>query len=290
MKISASAHMIPTTSLSIPSTPQVSGTNPESATLAVGSISPPINLPLGRALTTLDLASSSAVQNRLQRYYGTSDMTLIQAQARAQLGLEQAQALSPEIRQQNFSQFAARHFPQPPAERDEFDLDTYGPAPGSPLYQLFEAYAATDYGALMVARVLEKGEPLTVKVVPGVSPQAWENLMVFPPEFPRAGAVFTFGGQPVDPLAILHHEFEHTHFGRYPQREDALLQEELHAVRDVENPVRILNGFEPRYTYTQLNAQGQPQVTFAILNPDRAEPGAWTFDPENPARLLPLQP
>lgn len=227
---------------------------------------------------------------RLERTLGTAEPAALIAWARQTLGLDGVELLDAATRQINFLRFAQRHFPQPPAEVDEFASETYGPTPEMPLYKLFEAYAQTDYGALMIQKVLTEAghKPFVVKAIAGVAPKAWDDLMVFPPDFPKPGARFAFGGQEVDPLAILHHEFEHTRFGKHPQSSEQILAEEAFTVAEVENPVRILNGFEPRYTYTQLDASGRPLVTLNIFNPTQQAPGAWTFDPQDPRQLRPL--
>ncbi|MBF2052693.1 MAG: hypothetical protein IGS03_04415 [Candidatus Sericytochromatia bacterium] len=251
-------------------------------------------LPRGTAMQTLSLAPafSAAALQRLQVYYGTADLNAMQAQARQILGIDQTESLpDPASRLHNFERFGARHFPQRPPDSDESDLNTYGPEPGMPVYDLLKAYALTDYGALMIQRVLAQPNepPFVIKAVPDTAPKAWNNIIILPPDFPRSDARFAIGGQRVDPLAIIHHEFEHTRFGRFRHDENNLLEEENFAVREVENPVRILNGFEPRYTYTQLDPAGQAVVSFSILQPERRQPGAWTFDPADPRQLIPFE-
>lgn len=227
---------------------------------------------------------------RWAAHVGSSDPAARVAWARRTLGLEGKALPDPAQREANFQRFAERFFPKRPADSDEFDANTYGPEPGTPLHALFERYARTDYGAAMILKVLhEAGDrPFQIKAVHGISPKAWDDHMFFPPDFPKPGATFRFGGQPVDPLAILHHEFEHTRFGQHAQGEHKLLDEELHTVRMVENPVRVLNGFEPRHTYTQVNEAGEAVLTISTLPPFRQAPGAWTFDPLRPDRLVPV--
>ena len=60
---------------------------------------------------------------------------------------------------------------------------------------------------------------------------------------------FAHGGQVVDPMAIIGHEFGHTILGDYTSGED--IEGEARTVRDYENPVRSLNGFTPRKCYTR---------------------------------------
>lgn len=268
--------------------PQTSASEPAKFELA----------PQGRANPSLTLCEHQAppawtpeVKHRLELSLGMAEPSQLQAWARQKLGLEGVALPDAQTRQTQFQTFVQRHFPQRPAHSDEFDSENYGPTPDMPVYQLFEAYAQTDYGALMIQKVLAQAgdKPFVVKAVDGVSPKAWDDIMVVPPDFPKPGARFAAGGQPVDPLAILHHEFEHTRFGRQAQSLEEMLAEEAFTVSEVENPVRILNGFEPRYTYTQLDTSGQPLVTLNIFNPALQRAGAWTFDPQDPRKLIPLR-
>ena len=59
--------------------------------------------------------------------------------------------------------------------------------------------------------------------------------------------IFPTGGQKVDPLAIIHHEFCHTKFGITHNTTD--LKGEAQVVRECENPVRETNGHDKRMTY-----------------------------------------
>lgn len=58
---------------------------------------------------------------------------------------------------------------------------------------------------------------------------------------------FPYGGQVVDPLAILSHEFGHTRFGD-PTSGESILGE-ARTVERYENPVRVRHGHEPRSVY-----------------------------------------
>lgn len=232
---------------------------------------------------------TAAKTRRLEIYYGTSDRAQIRQLALQQLNLS-GPPLSLEQKKANFARFAQAFFPQPAADDDPFDLHYSGPQPDTRTYQTLQAYALTDYGAAMIQKGLAEAESgsFQVKIIEDASPQGWNDFMVFPPNFPPEQAHFKISGQPVDPLAIVHHEFEHTRFGRFANHDDDVLADEVHAVRDVENPVRVLNGYEPRYTYTQIDALGQPIQTLSILQPEQVRPGAWTFDPQDPRRLKAL--
>lgn len=255
--------------------------HPEQLTLS------PLSQKPGVPARDVTLLSEKAV--RLKIYYGTSDPLAIQAQARQKLGVEVAQLPAPEERTANFETFVERHFPKAPDVEDPFDDNYYGPVQGSPLFDIWEKYAHTDYGALMIQKVLDEAgdSPFAVKVIDDVPPQAWDNFISFPSSFPPQDAHFRWGGQAIDPLAVMHHEFEHTRFGRFANDAEQIMDDEFHAVKDSENPVRVLNGFEPRYTYTQTNPFGEPIQTLNILTGE-TRPGAHTFEALDPRKLRPV--
>jgi len=58
---------------------------------------------------------------------------------------------------------------------------------------------------------------------------------------------FPIGGQKVDPMAIIAHEFGHTRYA--DSQSGGTLPGERSTVVNYENPVRKVNGFEPRRTY-----------------------------------------
>jgi hypothetical protein len=70
---------------------------------------------------------------------------------------------------------------------------------------------------------------------------------------------FQFGGEPVDPLAVLSHEFGHTRYG--DPRSAGLPLGEARTVARYENPVRLRNGFPPRTIYYLRIDPGRPATT-----------------------------
>lgn len=64
---------------------------------------------------------------------------------------------------------------------------------------------------------------------------------------------FPYGGQLVDPLAILSHEFGHTRYGD-PASGESILGE-ARTVERYENPVRIRHDYEPRSVYYRGSAR-----------------------------------
>ena len=69
---------------------------------------------------------------------------------------------------------------------------------------------------------------------------------------------FPSSNELVDPFAIISHEFGHTRYGD-PASAGTLLGE-ARTVELYENPVRILNGYEPRALYFERINQGMPEA------------------------------
>lgn len=130
---------------------------------------------------------------------------------------------------------------------------------GFPPYETLKSYAKTDYGAMMFNRILQdnkvSSKPFKI-TIKGDGAAGNENEIFLPDDFGVQGVnghIVRFGGdndgQKVDYLAIIHHEFRHTRFWGKKQNATVSLEDERDAVIYNENPVRILNDFEPRYTY-----------------------------------------
>lgn len=150
-------------------------------------------------------------------------------------------------------------------------------------YRYFEDYAQTDYGALMIARVLADNKTSAKRFSIGLqdrdTAQGQFNGILIPTDFPKYDT-FPFSGQRVHPLAIIHHEFGHTKFN--PQKDKIRmvnLDHERQIVLRYENPVRMLEKnrglYEPRYTYTSKNR------TINIIT-GVIEEGKLTTDPKDP--------
>jgi hypothetical protein len=76
---------------------------------------------------------------------------------------------------------------------------------------------------------------------------------------------FPYGGQRVDPIAILSHEFGHTRFGDPTSGES--IEGEARTVERYENPVRLRHGLAPRSMYYL----GSAQDAEVALAPDESE-------------------
>ena len=88
---------------------------------------------------------------------------------------------------------------------------------------------------------------------------------------------------------MIHHEFEHTRFGRNSSNNADTLEEEIFAVRNMENAVRGLNGYEPRYTYTKMRGPEDPESTVSIKNPTNEQKGGWGFCMNDITKLRQLE-
>ncbi len=98
------------------------------------------------------------------------------------------------------------------------------------------------------------------------------------PAHVRIGAFrthFPVGGQEVDPIAIIHHEFCHTKYGNFdPAYDTNHWRNELYIVRNCENPLREANGYEPRRSYFQSSEN----LTINIIT-GRVREGRWRVSP-----------
>ena len=95
--------------------------------------------------------------------------------------------------------------------------------------------------------------------------------------------------QEIAPLAVLHHEFEHTRFGINSQHDAGDINEELAAVKLLENPVRALSGIEPRYTYAQLDKNENAVKTISIENQANEKKGGWKHCMNDITKLTPAE-
>lgn len=87
--------------------------------------------------------------------------------------------------------------------------------------------------------------PFEIQQHPGEGAFAQPGLVSFGSEGFREA--FPVGGQPVDPIAIVAHEFGHTRYG--DPESGGSLAGERETVLEYENPVRHLHGYEPRRIY-----------------------------------------
>lgn len=151
-------------------------------------------------------------------------------------------------------------------------------------FSLIQQYAQTDYGALMIAKIMQDSDQaikdgylledgtMTSKGKEAIGEGKWEGVFILGKTVgqPTAGrnAVrlpdnmqyyayksFPVGEETIDFLAIVHHEFGHTRFSHVPiDNEHIYIEAEV--VQNYENPVRYLNthfyhkGFyQPRVNY-----------------------------------------
>lgn len=153
------------------------------------------------------------------------------------------------------------------------------------IYNVFKKYAMTNYGSIVINKMLKNknkykgfkiyrsGQGSTAK---GAS--AAPDGIAFPHRFPMVEH-FPVGGQKVDPLAIISHEFGHTVVFN-PEMKSGI-QHERDVVIQYENTVRKINGYEMRYVY--FNGK----ETINIIT-GKTKAGKWTFDKNDPSKLVPI--
>jgi len=129
-----------------------------------------------------------------------------------------------------------------------------------PVYHKLMEYSLTDYGAATIFRVLHdnknnKTPHFELRYDDGVSgqkAQAGYNFVLLSINFPD-NMPFK-GGEKKHHLGIIHHEFGHTRFFTGDKGPVIVThQHERLAVIHNDNPVRMLNTHEPRYTYHTNN-------------------------------------
>lgn len=168
--------------------------------------------------------------------------------AKVDLGIDDKNKLiQKNERENNFELFKKKHF----SNEDNFEnYSGIEPEPKTKAYKEIRDYSLSEYGSLMIRRVLtESKEPRFIIGTQSGSRARGEserNFIIIPPNFPSL-EYFEVSKQKISGVAILHHEFEHTQYGDYDNPKS--IEEERLAVRYKENPVRIINGLEPRYVY-----------------------------------------
>lgn len=162
-------------------------------------------------------------------------------------------------------------------------------------FAFFHKYALTPYGGVMVTRILADNRTHTtaenrfsIGIQDHNQATGGHNFVSLPSNFPT---LTTFPGstQLVDPLAVIHHEFGHTRFdARNSGPHEISLEDERQVVIYHENPVRMMNGMEPRYTYTNTHTSTEGRVVMVTINIITGEkkPDLYTFSPSNPAILV----
>jgi len=155
-----------------------------------------------------------------------------------------------------------------------------------------EQYSNTDYGALMIERVLTDNDITPISKRFSVSIRSGSaggavNHIQFPDDFGTPGIssyINRFPGlEAIGYIAVVHHEFRHTRFFGRTKNIKPTIQDERDAVRFNSNPARILNGGDPRYTYYH----GGVKRTINIIT-SNTEKGIWTFDKNLPQFLRPI--
>jgi len=174
-------------------------------------------------------------------------------------------------------------------------------------YIELKKYSVTAYGSLTIAKIMsdhticsetEKDSILdkikdkkenkiqdaklkTFKLVIGDTGTAGgsPSFIIIPPEFPKMD--YFPGGEEVDTLAVIHHEFGHTLASSGKMYSGSLI-DERNLVVNIDNPARIINGKEPRYTYYDSTTD----QTINIIDSSVTGAGKMTFDPKDASKLI----
>jgi len=159
-------------------------------------------------------------------------------------------------RQKNFKEFVSENF--------VYGMDRSGIWPdvitGLPVYKKLKEYSETTFGAAMIYRVLQDNKKRKLMKKPlfaveyddgkaGQNASAGFNYVRLSRDFPNS-MPYTGGEKKYYP-AIIHHEFGHTRFFNMTQNPNISRLDERQAVIHLENPIRMKQGYEPRYTYKQ---------------------------------------
>jgi len=252
-------------------------------------------------VNNMTAAEKQKRKTRIEIYYEKLHNTIGQANIEA-LAKKMLQINNPNTvpkmatRKTNFVLFEQRFFKYKTEEylksEQAFDDPSFHESPkkGTPIYNLFKEYTETEYGAVLIQRALKQaGKRWFVIQQRDIPFSGTNDTLITPLKLPPLSKrTFSSGGQPIYLLAIIHHEFEHTWIGETKNTLN-MIEDERPAVRDFENPVRILNGFEPRYTYTgpDDSKKSPIAVTINIISGERAD-GKFSYDKNDPSKLIPI--
>lgn len=185
----------------------------------------------------------------------------------------------------NFEKFVQENF-----SSTEHSFDAINPWPTNKTnikaYKLLQEYSGTSYGAVMIKRVLQDNKKVgmkrfSVRLDDNKTANANTHFISFPSDFPLKE--YFPGGEKIDPLAVIHHEFGHTRFfTQHTHTALVSIHDERVVVINNSNPVRMLNKFEPRYTYYD------GLETINIIT-GKKKPGRWSYDKADPRILVPAR-
>ena len=135
---------------------------------------------------------------------------------------------------------------------------------------------------------MENREHLCFRVYIADTPAGADAVHIqLPADYPRS-VIYEESKQAIHPLATLHHEFEHTRFGTSSVHEAGSIEDEVIAVRAMENPVRALYQMEPRYTYVTTDGD-KKTATIVSYKKDTAytkKVGKWVYCNSDISKLV----
>ena len=198
---------------------------------------------------------------------------------------------APSVRKPNFEQFVSLYFYNLDHAGNTHPFSDYYGQPtklsrDSGGYKTFEKFAMTDYGSYVVKTMLDN--PSKYKGF-----KVWENafggaygdyhFISLPKGFGLQERRFATSKQRIHFLGILYHEFAHTMVFRPLSSKgiDITIYDEREAVLRFENPIRIRDNYEPRYTYTKRDGSETINIITRTV-----KPGKWTVRKDDPTVLV----
>lgn len=153
-------------------------------------------------------------------------------------------------------------------------------------YKAFEKFASTDYGSYVIKTMIEnpnryKGFKVWENAFGGAHGDY--NFISLPKGFSLQEGRFATSKQRIHYLAILYHEFAHTMMFRAPASKgvDITIYDEREAVLRFENPVRLRDNYEPRYSYTKKDGSETINIITRVV-----KHGKWSVRKDDPTVLV----
>lgn len=193
-------------------------------------------------------------------------------------------------RRANFLMFVDYYFSEKASQANGSSVPVNGPSRltlSSDGYKAFVKFADTSYGSSVIKEMVDKNnrkkyqEFVITESTSGVTRASYSGMVVsWSSPFK---SIFIANGQVLDPLAVLYQEFSHTMVfkSESQKKSERDLKAEREAVIKFENPVRMLNKHEPRYSYVTHDGSR----TINILTGE-TKPGILAVNKSNPAELV----
>lgn len=225
---------------------------------------------------------SDLKSQRIQIYCSnTFDSACTFTEIHKKLGILNTENVPPvSIRNSSFTKLVTENF------NNLDDFDAVNPWPvikaTTAAYKMLHEYALTPYGAVIVKRILEDNvrtgiKRFEIRLDDNSTARAGTHWISLPSNFPLKE--YFPGGEKIDPLAVIHHEFAHTRFFTGNTKPAMVsIEDERIAVINNSNPARMFNKYEPRYTY--FNGK----ETINIITGEKRS-GRWSVNMQDPRKF-----